>query len=419
MQTGGMRIVAAVVVGVLCVGCKCESGSGGPPAPSASASASASAVPSASAAAPKAKVPGERHSLAPRTAIEVQAVKDARAKVLTALDAAQGQDPKAALSGLAEARTLDPTGAVLAAVMAQLSLATEDKDAAIGWANQVTASPGAAAAAVKLASDVAAKAAKGGGKAPAGRSVTEPKPGPYDSIDAACKAITTALRGANGPESSANLGAVKDVQCEPDAALVVENEENLKQAVPLRVTVKGEAGSQLMAWVAIQTAKGWLLHGPVENLYSPGLYGVSNDYAIALERAEVLPGGSSEIVVRVIERLTIADLALNEAAEVDQTRVVILTLDREGVVESKPFVLNRSQTRSAIDTGGATLPKGGKPSKALGKTEGFALKVKWEIPNGIELKKDQGDLKPPFEGKLALFPPPPADPGGESKDPAP
>jgi hypothetical protein len=351
----------------------------------------------------------------PHSPVQVQAVKDARTKVLGALEAAAATtDPKAALSALAEVRKLDPTGAVLGTRLAESTLASGDNNEAIRWANEVLGQPSNSQAALKAAEDVVAKATKAGGTAPAAPAATEPKAGPYDSLDAACKAITMAISGATGPGLSRYLGTVKDVTCEPDATLEVK-QDNLKQAVPLRIAVKGENGSQLLGWVAIETAKGWLLHGPVQNAFAPGSYGVSNDYAIALERAEVLPGGSSEIVVRVVERFTLLDLALNEATEVDQTRVVILTLDREGVVESKPFVLSRSQKRSVIDTGEAALPKGWKPSKGLGKTEEFALKVQWSIPNGIRLEKGEGDLKPPFVGNITLFP----EPSGPSADPAP
>ena len=371
-------------------------------APSASASASAAPV--------KPKEPPKRVGLNPRTRLDVAATKKARRKILGAMKTARGLADegkhKEALSALEGVRDLDPTGGVLLVEMAQIAVAGEDNALASRLAKLVLAQPFSAPGATKAAEKVLDKLGQESGAAPP-KDGDEPKPGPYKSLDEACEAIVAAVRAGKGPAKPDFLGEIEDVTCALEPALEFK-EEGLKEASPLRVEVKAKRGTQLLAWVGVQKPKELLLHGPVENIVAPADYGLTNHFAIALERTNVLPGGASEIVVRLTERLAVADVALNEVAEVDRTRATILTTDRDGIVESEGFVLNEAQVRKAMDEEDKALPDGWKSSK-LDKPEEFRMKVQWATPNGIILTQDEGKLKPPFEGNLTLFPEPSAE----------
>ena len=367
-----------------------------PTAPSASASASAGPV--------KPKEPPKRVGLNPRTRLSVAATKKARRRVLAALKTARGLADegkhKEALSSLEGVRDLDPTGGVLLVEMAQIAAAGEDNAQAARLAKLVVAQPLSAPGALKEAEKLLGKLGQESSVAPA-EGGGEPKPGPYKSLDGACEAIVAAVRAGKGSAKPEFLGEIQDITCVQEPALEFK-EEGLKSAAPLRVELKAKRGSQLLAWVGVQKPKELLLHGPVENIVAPADYGLTNHFAIALERTNVLPGGASEIVVRLTERLTVADVALNEAAEVDRTRAMILTTDHDGIVESQGFVLSDSRVRKAMDEEDEALPDGWKSSK-LDEPEEFKMKVQWATPNGIILTRESGKLEPPVDGKLTLF----------------
>jgi len=399
-----MRIVVPVYASLVLVACQAcdKEKSPTPTTPSASASASAAPV--------KPKEPPKRVGLNPRTRLDVAATKKARRKILGALKTARGLAEegkhKEALSALEGVRDLDPTSGVLLVEMAQIAAAAEDNAQASRLAKLVLAQPLSAPGAIKAAEKLLDKLGQESSAGPA-EGGNDPKPGPYESLDEACEAIIAAVRAGKGPAKPDFLGDIQDVTCVPEPGLEFK-EESLKEASPLRVEVKAKRGIQLLAWVGVQKPKELLLHGPVENIVAPADYGLTNHFAIALERTNVLPGGASEIVVRLTERLTVADVALNEAAEIDRTRATILTTDRDGIVESEGFVLSHTQVRKAMDEEDKALPEGWKSSK-LDKPEEFKMKVQWATPNGIILTRDSGKLKPPFEGNLSLFPEPPAE----------
>src|SRR3970282_1961547 len=115
----------------------------------------------------------------------------------------------------------------------------------------------------------------------------------------------------------------------------------LDKASALRVT--SAAGTLVMAWVGRHTPSGGKVYGPVDWAVSPREYRLINDFTVDLQKVDVLHGGGPEVVVKLDERRTLADVALNELVELEQTRVFILSLDRGQLEASRAFVLSRTE----------------------------------------------------------------------------
>jgi hypothetical protein len=127
-------------------------------------------------------------------------------------------------------------------------------------------------------------------------------------------------------------------------------------------------------------------------------------FVVDLQHVDVLSGGAPEIVVKIMERHTALDVALNEVSKLDRTRVVLITLDRGKPQASRELLLARKSVREALDPKDKAPLAGFARPKDLGKSSDYEMKVAWGLPNEIRLSKASGDAKPRDEGTITLFP---------------
>ncbi len=381
------RIAAASLVVALLAGCKAgkQHHSQAKPAPSASIATAAPKPP-----------PPPRHKLLTRGSIDEKAVEAARTKVLKALTQARTLDAqkktKEALDALTAVWPLDPSGAVLAIEASREALDAGDKAQALRFARLAVDNAVGNPALEKKAQAALDKA--GGPAEPAALG------GPFKTTRDACAAITAALRSGKvalpSGQPAGNLHCAAEYRMKLGA-------KKLQGAVALRVESKGKLGTDLLGWVALETPNGLVLEGPVEKLFAPSAYGLTNDYALDLQHIDVLPGGSPEVVARVDERRTLVDVALNEKTAVDDAHVVLITTDRGKPELSRRLMLSSKILRTRVDRKDHRLPVGFRHSKLLGKGDEYQMKVAWSGANSITLTRFLGNATPPAQGVIKLF----------------
>jgi tetratricopeptide (TPR) repeat protein len=232
-------------------------------------------------------------------------------------------------------------------------------------------------------------------KADTGLRVIEPP-----SSAAACSAIENDLRSgrvlATDPEK---LGTVV---CAPDATLDL-GVGGIVRSVAFRVDIPSEPAQRLI-YVGVERDAGFSVIGPVAVVYGANDPAVVNDVMADLQRIDVLRGGAPEVVVKISERHTVPAVVLNEVLEVDQTRVVLLSIDRGKLEPSRELMLDQRVLRSALAEGETKMPKGFSRAQNLGKPSEYRMKVAWSGPNAITLTRASGAATPRDEGAITLFP---------------
>ena len=193
-----------------------------------------------------------------------------------------------------------------------------------------------------------------------------------------------------------------DLLCAAEYTLELGDKE-LDGAVAVRFQSKGKVGTDLLGWVALRTPKGLLLEGPVESLFSPTAYGLTNDFALDLQHVDVLPGGSPEVVVRVDERRTMVDVALDEQVQLEDAHVVLLSLDRGKLERTRKVMLSHRSLRDRVDAKDTRLPAKYTHSKLLGTGSEYQMRVAWGGPNQMTLTRFLGNAAPPDQGTITLF----------------
>jgi hypothetical protein len=340
-------------------------------------------------------------------------VLEKRADVIAGLNAARDglakNDGKAALSALAPLGSSDPVGGALALFVARASLAGGDAEAALRAASRaVTAGRGRADLVAQAGSVVAAareKLSRPKSAAQDGASALAPVSAELhaDVIDQACPAIEAAVRAGKVDLPSLGATDIAEFTCATDMTLDV-GVPALRRAYALRADVSGAQGSDRLLWVALEGAKGRSLYGPVASVFGRNVPGALNDVVLDLQKIDVLQGGAPEVVVKIIERRTLPDVALNEIAELDEIRAIILTTDRGGVVASREVVLSSRASRVRIDPASKRIPRGFSPAAEGAHVEDYSMKVTWGGPNSMTLTKVSGNAKPLIEGEIQLFP---------------
>jgi hypothetical protein len=226
-----------------------------------------------------------------------------------------------------------------------------------------------------------------------------------DSVEQACHAIETEIRTGKVDLPSSAASGVSEFNCTTDMTLDVGTPE-LRQAYALRVDAGGAGGADRVLWVALEGAKGLSLYGPVAAVFGTNVPGVLNDVVLDLQKIDVLTGGAPEVVVKITEKRTLPDVALDEVAELDETRAIILTVDRGGVVASREVGLSSRASRARLDPSGKAkgMPRGFAMAQGVAHVDEYSMKVSWGGPNTMTLTKVSGNAKPPVEGELNLFP---------------
>jgi len=349
----------------------------------------------AASTAPPPAPPTRAHAaLDPRAPTGADATK-ARKSVLAALAKANAflakKDGKSALEALTAARADDPSGALLAAVAARAAKTADALPAATEWT--LAASVFAQDDDRLMKSLVATWDPKPVPSAPKPGKVMSAK----DLMDG-CDKVRDAVR-----RLVLAYPVDEKLECVQERTLTI-GQPKLQSATALRVeSTKGDV-RQSLGWVALKVGAETLLYGPVAYRVSLPKRGAVGDFVLDLQQVDVLSGGAPEIVVRIMERETSVDVALNEVAQRDRTRVVLLTTDRGGVVASKELTLENTFGRDPLDPKDRAMPPGWAHAKGMGKKSGFELKVAWGLPNEMRLTKQSGDATPPVEGAVQLFP---------------
>lgn len=379
-------IIAGSLLVLLVTGCKAGKQHRSKVKPAPSTSTSVAAKPP----------PPPRHRLAARGSVDAKSVASARGKVLGALTKARAlgaqKKSKQALAALVALWPLDSSGAVLALETSREALAAGDKQQAKRFARLAVDNAVGDAALAKKAQAALDKAAAED-KAPS-------LGGPFKTSGDACNAITKALRAGKVELPSGQLAG--NLHCAAEYTMKL-GAKKLHGAIALRVASKGKAGTDLLGWVALETPKGLELVGPVEKLFAPSVYGLTNDYTLDLQHVDVLPGGSPEVVARVDERRTLVDVALDEKTEIDDAHVVLITTDRGKPELSKRLMLSSKVLRTRVDPKDHRLPAGFRHSRLLGKGSEYRMKVAWSGANQITLTRFLGNATPPEQGVIKLF----------------
>ncbi len=377
----------------------------------AAPSASSAPAPSASIAAPAPPI----RQLADRTPLDPKALLGGRADELKAIEAARAATKAdaatKALGDLLSLRPKDLTGGLLALETSHAARKAGDAEQAIKSALIATRFSVGNAKLYKAALDALKAAVAKGGVEPAPLATADGVPaisataiGPMPTISGICDAVLKKLRGGEVRLLAAAADASLPVTCDQDYALELGHAE-LRRAVSLKVDVtpKEPAGArERLIWVALETAKGVLGWGPVAQVLTPAS-GVENDVVADLQHVDVVPGGAPELVVKVMDRRTETDVALNEVAKQEQSWVVMLTLDGARLKASKQLVLDSRIVREPIDAADKKPAPGGLRAAAYGKPADYQMKVSWSGPNSITLTKASGNATPFVEGEIKLF----------------
>jgi Flp pilus assembly protein TadD len=402
-----------------------------------SSSGHPAATPASASAAPSAP---ERRSLPERRPLDERKLLEKRSDVIAGLNAARDllakNDAKGALALLAPIRAMDPLGGALALTFARAALAAGDASLALRAANQaVTAARGRAdlvasagivvgGALEKLSRPrdaidaYQAAMSQGREQSVAKRAIqrlrklgveevsgaARPSVDVHaDGVEQACKVIESQVRSGKVELPSSSAADLAELDCAIDMTLDVDAPA-LRHAYALRVDAGGAGGSDRLIWVALEGAQGLQLFGPVVSVFGTKASGVLNDVVVDLQKIDVLPGGAPEVVTKIVERRTLPDVALDEVTELEETRAILLTIDRGGILPSREVVLSSRIYRARIDPKAKPMPRGFAMAQGGGQVAEYAMKVAWGGPNSITLTKVSGDAKPKLEGDLQLFP---------------
>ena len=210
------------------------------------------------------------------------------------------------------------------------------------------------------------------------------------------------LRIAFGPLLPGPLAATAKTAAAPDLILEMATKE-VTRVVAYRAEVEKD-GAHALGYVVIESPAGDVALGPVASSFVPRGGPLLNDYTVDLQPIDVRPGGGPEIVVRIDERRTFADVALNELVEVDETRALLLSMDGGTPVLSREVILSSNVRRTALDAKSKKLPKDYSTSSDLGKARGYDMKVAWSGPSQMTLTKLSGAGTPRDQGVITLFP---------------
>jgi hypothetical protein len=229
-----------------------------------------------------------------------------------------------------------------------------------------------------------------------------------NAVATACSVIEAELRSGHVALRSANRSEGPTVACSEDYSLDLERSSGLRRATALRVDV---GSLDRLAWVLLEMgtpgAPELALWGPCAAAVVSKIDGAANDVVTDLQPIDVLPGGSPEVVVKMMSLRTEPDLALNELLEVDETRAVLLTTDRGQVESSRELSIASRIVRRMLAPKDRTTLSGYPASAALGEVTSHQMKVAWGRPNTIVLTKTEGVGPPPpvdTEGEITLFP---------------
>jgi hypothetical protein len=157
-----------------------------------------------------------------------------------------------------------------------------------------------------------------------------PMAGPSSSLTAVC----TTLIARHAEEG-------EQVGCEEKVAIGLEiGEPVLKRALLLPVWL-GYSGSglesaiEVMHYLVIETNAGFFhSHTFAWHLYNPGAFGILEELRATLVRQQVLPEGSSEIVVRGLHQRHDPDVTLLEEERVESEKALVC-----GVLGAKPLCI--------------------------------------------------------------------------------
>jgi hypothetical protein len=304
-----------------------------------------------------------------------------RERVVAAVEGARaladGGDARKALELLRSVRPLDPVGAVLALEICRAARAAHDETEAL-TSCEVARVGAALAPSLEEATRT-------------GEHVPAPEVRGPLSARQPCDAVADARDGAS------DAGAQRS--CWPDLRLEL-GAGRLRAATALRIETPGA----VEGWVVLEGAAGEAhVFGPVASVARPN--GLANDVVLDLQRIDVRPGGSAELVVRCVERRTLPDLALGEVLELDETRATFLSLDTGRVEVSRTLLLSRAVVRRALDGLEGAPPRGYVRSPDLGRARSHEVQVSWGAPNTITLTRSGGTDPPPDVGTLQLFGP--------------
>ena len=382
------HVLALVALGA-CLSCKSQKTPPGVASgPAAETSASARAAGSSSATSTLAEVEPPRRRLEERAPIDRAVLAKPRKVVLAALATARQKIAQhhgsEAIDALRQVRASDPNGSAVGLALADALRDSGDAKAA----------------------DRAARAARR--DFPHATAPASAKKSAASDLGGACGELVEAVRAGNVSLVRGDPGGTwAELHCAPEYMLTV-SDKAMKRVTALRVEgdeTTGEVHARhAIAWVALETANGIVVYGPVAEAVTVRSPDLTNDFVVDLQRIDVLPGGAPEVVVKVNEIATYADVAANELAEAEESHAFLLTIDRGNVEASRDFVLESRVARSALNAAdNAPLP-GSKRSPDLGKPVDYQMKVAWGGPNVITLSKAGGNGTPRDSGELTLFP---------------
>lgn len=398
--------------------------------------AASSEKPPPSAPPPASASPLERRVLLERDSVDGAAMEKVHSDVVAKLDAARDllgkNEARRALDDLKTLRAEDPLGGALNVTLARTALeagepalaeraarlaalasigskALADAELVRGQALDKLGRPADAAAAFTLA--LAADSKRSRAKTelerlrkslPAGpiASAVPAEEAPIVGRTETCTRLENAARAGKGELGTETVAEIKSATCNVDFSLDV-GAQTLAAAHAFKVDVDTAEGLERSIWVGLETAQGVKLFGPVVRVVGFGVPGAVNDAVVDLQKIDILPGGSPEVVVKVVERRTFPDAALGEAAELDETRAMLLTVDRGPVQASREFVLSSDARRERIGEKMRDLPRGFTTSPPY--RSNYDVKVGWGSSNEIMLTKVGGNGKPRVEGSITLF----------------
>jgi hypothetical protein len=404
-----------------------------PDSPRATASATASAASAAPSVAPGPPEPPPRRNLPARSSID-EKLLDKRQDLLDRLeDARKLEDPVARLSALKELLMVDTGGSVVSLAASRAFLENGDPEeaartarravygavrrpglladarAALGAALEKSGNSSAAHIAYSRALDENKQhkeAAAGLERVKLAVDASTPPLGAGQAtweriagVDEACRMLKGVVLGGKVPLLSSTPKTLDKLDCAIDGGLVIGNPA-LDRAYAFRLDAAG-VGTDRLLWIGLETSTGFFVYGPVARALIPDVAGATNDVIADLQQIQVLPGGAPEVVVKIGELRTVPDLALGEVLELDETRALLVTVDDKQRA-SKAVVLSTSSVRKALGPKPAKLPHG-IPRVALGKVEGYQMKVAWSGRNAMTLTKASGNQKPEQEGLIELF----------------
>jgi hypothetical protein len=372
-----------------CRSCRSAPEPAGTPAGSANAATNASATPKIPTALPARRPPPPGVARQHRARI-LAAMRDARAAIAE-------NRARDAITTLAKATPLDPTGGAIAVEMSRAAAAAGDDRRAREWAQRAV-DRGSGNASVAAAAEQALRAAAG--KPRPGLDATSL--GPFPSADAACAELSRQVELGKSPALGLAQHNVTAVDCHSGPPHRV-SEAGLEAARELRLTID-QGGRTEASWVALQAARGWMVYGPLVRVHTPAAHAVLNAYTLRLNHFDALPGGHQEISVGIDERLTRLDVALNETLSVDRNRLVVLSLDRDPIAASPAATTFELSVVRAIDAQDKEPPPTPyRPSDLREAPRSQRFRVRWS-DNALVLSPQAGAETATNERRVVLFP---------------